>query len=175
MFLIIFFVGIWSASNIKLIFISTILFTAGLFMNMLAMSSFENDFKITERIIYCLNTLVFIYINFKLLFRNQEFNFNRVLGAVNVYFLIALLGAFLFELIHLLFGNSLIGDVNITGSNKDFADYIYFSFVSLTTLGIGDIVPANQAARMLSVFLSTIGILFPAVVIARLVSLNNKK
>lgn len=174
MFMIIFFTGIWSASNLRLIILSSILFSAGLLVNALAISGLENDFMFEEKVVYSLNTIVFIIINLKLLFRDKEFNLERVLGAVNVYFLLALLGAFLFEIIHIIFGTSIQGDFQFTGTNKDFAHYIYFSFVSITTLGFGDIVPINQAAKMLSVFLSTIGVLFPAVVIARLVSLSEK-
>lgn len=39
-------------------------------------------------------------------------------------------------------------------------------------MGFGDIFPANHAARMLSVGLAAVGILYPAVVIAKLVSLG---
>jgi hypothetical protein len=42
--------------------------------------------------------------------------------------------------------------------------------VSLTTVGFGDLYPVQIMAKMLSVFLSTIGILYPAVVIAKLVA-----
>jgi hypothetical protein len=45
--------------------------------------------------------------------------------------------------------------------------------VCLTTVGFGDISPINGFTKMFSVFLSSIGILYPAVVIARLVSLVN--
>lgn len=62
------------------------------------------------------------------------------------------------------------GDVELVSADEDFADYLYFSLVSLTTVGFGDIQPANAAAKMLSVFLSTIGMLYPAVVIAKLVA-----
>jgi hypothetical protein len=39
----------------------------------------------------------------------------------------------------------------------------------LTTVGFGDYTPVNMLSKMLAVFLSTIGILYPTVVIARLV------
>jgi len=65
----------------------------------------------------------------------------------------------------------------LQGLDEDFASYIYFSLVSLTTVGFGDLYPTQIMAKMLSVFLSTIGILYPAVVIAKLVAssaLRNK-
>jgi len=43
--------------------------------------------------------------------------------------------------------------------------------VSITTVGYGDILPIHPAAKMLATFLSATGMLFPAVIIARLVTL----
>lgn len=57
----------------------------------------------------------------------------------------------------------------LTGSDKDFSIYVYFSLVSLTTVGFGDYTPVNISAKMVSVLMSTVGILYPAVVIAKLV------
>ena len=48
---------------------------------------------------------------------------------------------------------------------------IYFSYITLTTVGYGDITPVSNAARMLAITESMSGILFVGVLIARLVSL----
>lgn len=55
------------------------------------------------------------------------------------------------------------------------AQFMYFSLTSLTTVGFGDIFAENMAVKMLSVFLSAAGMLFPAIVLARLVSLVDKE
>jgi hypothetical protein len=47
----------------------------------------------------------------------------------------------------------------------------YFSFITLTTVGFGDIVPVSHTARMLAAAEATTGTLFMAVLIARLVAL----
>jgi voltage-gated potassium channel Kch len=47
----------------------------------------------------------------------------------------------------------------------------YFSFITLTTVGFGDIVPVSHTARMLAATEATTGTLFMAVLIARLVAL----
>ena len=52
-----------------------------------------------------------------------------------------------------------------------FDGLFYFSLVSITTLGYGDITPVGEAAIALVTLESLIGILFPAFVVARLVSL----
>ena len=50
-------------------------------------------------------------------------------------------------------------------------DAYYFSFITMTTVGYGDIVPATDVARMLATVEAVTGTLFMAVMIARLVSL----
>ncbi|MCX2454391.1 potassium channel family protein, partial [Pedobacter sp. PLR] len=105
-------------------------------------------------------------------FRNAESNTYRVIGAVNVYLLFALMGAFAFEILKIQTGKSIAGNINLQNNDADYATYVYFSLVSLTTVGYGDIYPDGMASRMLSVLLSAVGILYPAVVIARLVSNN---
>jgi hypothetical protein len=52
------------------------------------------------------------------------------------------------------------------------AQSIYFSFVALTSTGYGDIVPLHPFARSLANLEGLIGQLFPATLIARLVTLE---
>jgi voltage-gated potassium channel len=54
-------------------------------------------------------------------------------------------------------------------------DALYFSFVSLTCLGCGDITPQSKIARMLLMVESTTGVLYMAVLIARLVALYSRQ
>jgi hypothetical protein len=48
----------------------------------------------------------------------------------------------------------------------------YFSFVTMTTLGYGDVVPVSPLARVFVIFEALIGQLYPATLLARLVSLE---
>lgn len=176
-FLFLFFTGIWSSRNRFIIFFTTSLFFLQLGLRLLRFSDTEFEFYLLERVVGILNMMVFIFLNFSLLFRDFEVNIYRVIGAVNVYLSVAILGAFVFEIIYLITGESIAGQMVLQGLDQDFASYIYFSMVSLTTVGFGDLYPTQIMAKMLSVFLSTIGILYPAVVIAKLVgssALRNK-
>ena len=59
-----------------------------------------------------------------------------------------------------------------TDESGGLADWIYFSFVTLTTVGYGDITPVALGARSLTMLEALVGQLYPAVIIARLVSLQ---
>lgn len=175
MFIVLFFIGIFSAKDKPLIVLTSILFLSHVVLKFIRFSEMPYEFYFLERIVGLLNLLVFIFINIRLLFRDDQINLYRVGGAVNVYLLLALLGAFLFEIIHLKTGESITGNVSLRGDDEDFAMFIYYSLVSITTVGYGDIYPANMASKMVSVFLSATGILYPAVVIAKLVSSASEK
>ncbi len=54
-------------------------------------------------------------------------------------------------------------------------DAVYFSFVTLTTVGYGDILPLSRILRSLAVVEAVIGQLYVAVMIARLVALYGDK
>lgn len=173
-FLFLFFTGIWSSTHKGLIALTSLLFIAQLTLRLLRFSELPVEYYLLERIVGLANMIVFIFLNMKLLFRDDEVNMYRVIGAINVYLLVAILGAFLLEIIHLTTGESISGVEVLRGEDNDFVYYIYFSLVSLTTVGFGDFVPTHIMAKMLAVFLSTIGILYPAVVIAKLIGSGKK-
>ena len=52
------------------------------------------------------------------------------------------------------------------------AKLLYFSFITLTSVGFGDIVPVHPVAQTLAMLEALIGQLFPAILLARLVSLE---
>lgn len=173
-FLFLFFTGIWSSREKRLIIITTFLFFAQLGLRILRFSDLPVEFYLLERIVGIANMIVFILLNIRLLFRDEEVNVYRIIGAINVYLLVAILGAFLLEIIQITTGHSISGDEVFAGQDKDFVYYIYFSLVSLTTVGFGDFVPTQVMAKMLAVFLSTIGVLYPAVVISKLIGGSKK-
>jgi hypothetical protein len=135
----------------------------------------DKDTNFMFNIVTLLNVLLFIYLNFKLLFRDKCINFYRVIGALNIYMLIAVYGALTIGFIHHIKGTSISGDITLHGNESDYAEFMYFSLTSLTTVGFGDVAAQNMAVKMLAVFLSASGMLFPVIVLARLVSLVDKK
>jgi len=52
---------------------------------------------------------------------------------------------------------------------------LYFSFITLSTVGYGDIIPLSEVARMLAILEAMFGMFYMALLIARLVSLYSSK
>ncbi|MGY6559980.1 MAG: potassium channel family protein [Nitritalea sp.] len=167
-----FMLSVLSAYNVQMRIFAILLLVAHVTLKVIRFSDGPLSFALVERIVGVANLLLFIFLNIRLLFRDHEANAYRIIGAVNVYLLLGMFGAFTLEIFALTHGQVLQGEVNFQESDLDFGIYIYYSIVSLSTVGYGDIVPSHISAKMLSSFLSTVGILYPAVVIAQLVSLN---
>jgi hypothetical protein len=100
---------------------------------------------------------------------------DKIVGAVSVYLLLGLLWSFLFALLESWEPGSFRAAGGASGgladSGADFA-FVYHSFVTLTTLGYGDITPATSRAQTLSWLEAVVGQLFLAVTVATLVGLR---
>lgn len=88
-------------------------------------------------------------------------------GAASVYLLLGVAWALAFALLDAL----VPGSFSVAGGTLDgFADYLYASLVTLTTLGYGDVLPSTRAARALVTSEGVAGVFYTTVVLARLVS-----
>ncbi len=96
---------------------------------------------------------------------------HRIFGAVAIYLNVAAAFALAYRVVDAFGPQSFSGPVG-TASAHTLADLVYFSFVTLTTTGFGDIVPIDPFARSLSNLESVIGQLYPATLLARLISLE---
>jgi hypothetical protein len=96
-------------------------------------------------------------------------NFDVLCGAAAVYLLIAATWAGSFELIET------VAPGSFTGLNADdvtrWNQLVYFSLTTLTTLGYGDINPINSFARLWATLEAALGILYVAILVARLVAI----
>lgn len=96
---------------------------------------------------------------------------HRIIGAVLLYLLIATA----FVAVYALLGTLIPGAFNgltIEDSPRLASSLVYFSFVTLTSTGFGDVVPVHPLARSLCNLETIIGQLYPATLLARLVTLE---
>ena len=103
--------------------------------------------------------------------------FDSVYGAISAYLLFGLAWALSYSAIHAVSPESFsFPDGGISSGKSefsevaDFSQFVYYSFVTMTTLGYGDITPLGRITRTLSWMQSVIGQFYVAVVIAWLVS-----
>jgi hypothetical protein len=101
-------------------------------------------------------------------FRAGPVNVHRIQGAVAAYLLLGLAWALAYELVAFRAAGAFSG-TGLGGPERP--DFIYFSFVTLTTVGYGDVTPVDPVARSLAVAEALTGQLYPAILLARLVSL----
>jgi hypothetical protein len=104
--------------------------------------------------------------------RDGRININRIMGAIGSYLLIGVV----FSQAYRILAASIDGAFAIGGTPADFAaigpKLSYFSFITLTSTGFGDITPLHPYARSLTILEALAGNLFLAVLVARLVGLE---
>jgi Ion channel len=86
-------------------------------------------------------------------------------GALCVYLLVGMLFAFCFGAVAVLQHGALFSN----GTEGDLQDHLYFSFITITTVGYGDLAPAGDLARSLSILEALIGQLYLVTVVAVIV------
>lgn len=98
---------------------------------------------------------------------------HKIRGALAAYLLIGITWAFLYGFLDQLLPHafSLPADGGEYSLERQ-GSITYFSFITLTTLGYGDITPTHDISRMFAVMEALIGQLYPATLLARLVSLE---
>ena len=90
-----------------------------------------------------------------------------IMGGACAFVLIGIVWAYIYYLLEIFQPNSFkaaepLGD--------DLGDFMYYSFVTLTTLGYGDVLAVSKQARGLTILEAIIGQLYLAIMISRLVS-----
>ena len=104
-------------------------------------------------------------------FRGGRITYHRIVGAILLYLLIAVTFATLFAFVGLSISDAFKG-IAFEDDSALASSLFYLSFVTLTSTGYGDIIPVHPLARSLCNIESTIGQLYPATILARLVTLE---
>ena len=110
-------------------------------------------------------------------FSEEEVTVDTISGALCVYLMMGLTWAFIYSVIEFLAPGSFTVNTKVPlslGGDRyyEIPLFLYYSFVTLTTLGYGDITPLTPPARAFSYVEAIVGQIFVAVLIARLVGLH---
>lgn len=126
--------------------------------------------------IILLNITSFILISFSLIFSTialishmsmaKTVEKSTILCAINSYLLMGLVASTLFVTLDLFIPDSFM---SIERGEGNISSFIYFGFVTLTTLGYGDITPSAPLAKSLSIFVAVAGQLYLVIVMALII------
>jgi hypothetical protein len=112
-----------------------------------------------------------VWVVARAVFSPGRITYHRIIGAILVYLSVALTFVALYSIVGLLVPNAFSG-MSFEDNPALASNVIYFSFVTLTSTGYGDIFPVHPVARSLCNLETIIGQLYPATLLAKLVSLE---
>lgn len=118
--------------------------------------------------LFCLLLVVSVFVILRRVLGHERVGIETILGALCVYIIIGLMFTFLFIAIARVSTTPFLAQPPPYHSP---ADYLYLSFVTLTTVGFGDLTPASKLARSVVVLEAMIGQVFLVTLVARLVAL----
>ena len=96
-----------------------------------------------------------------------------IFGAISVYLLMGSMFAFANLLLEILYPGSFAGiTVGQASIRSTYPTFVYYSFVTLTTLGYGDITPLSRIAGTLAYTEAIMGQMYLSILVARLVGMH---
>ncbi len=138
-----------------------VLFIAAPFVILDGLSIFFTN-RILMIVAFSFGTIFYFYIVVSLvinLLSIRVITADLIFCAISIYFLIGIMWAGIYSVLE---GIS-------PGSFSEATDLMYFSFVTLTTVGFGDVAPISILSRRLAVFEAAMGSIYMAVIIAMIV------
>jgi hypothetical protein len=144
-------------------------------------SRMANSVYVINIILWVLFTFHIALLVFRGIIRARRIGGNEIYGAIYVYILIGVIFAAIYQLLlswqpdALFFDPArfqepqlIVGNVYTRGAGP----VLYYSFVTLGTVGYGDVTPASPLARSISLIEAVVGIMYVATMIARFVSIQ---
>ncbi len=130
-----------------------------------------------------MNVLFFSYAAsafFMRVFKSQRVTLHIIGGAICIYLFAGIIWGLLYGVIEMLIPHSFNANIFDNGAHLAskgwleafLRNHLYFSFITMTTLGFGDILPLSMPARYLSALQGIFGQIYLSVLVARLVGMH---
>lgn len=163
-------IGIWSLHESKA------LFRFGIFLIFISLATSALDPIFPGRyldIIDMIVLMVFCGMSFRFILEDitadLKVDVNRVIGATCLYLLIGLVFGLLYTIMEAFVPGSFS---NLPGETERISgELFYYSYVTLTTLGYGDIVPLRPIARTLAFLEAIVGVFYMSIMIGSMIGL----
>lgn len=146
------------------------LFIVSLTTRILILYKFDPMILTLHMIITVIFFAIVLWLIFSDIILKKEVRTETLFEAASFYFMMGLGWATLYILIEMIYPASFVISTYGYSHGVVGRDLFYFSFVTLTTLGYGDITPVTTLARVFSFLQATFGVLYIAILVARLAS-----
>ncbi|MBA1421450.1 MAG: two pore domain potassium channel family protein [Epsilonproteobacteria bacterium] len=100
-----------------------------------------------------------------------EVDSNKMIGSLSLYLLLGLVWTVLYLLLLQLDPTAFTG-IDAGSWKQNFTQMAYYSFVTLTTLGYGDVLPQNHVAQFFVYMEAIMGVFYMAIIVSSLISLR---
>jgi len=162
-------IGVWSLKGGGRFFTVGMAFViAGVLLNVLAINMHAPFLQYGSILLLIGFLLVAILFTIQQVAIGTDINTNRIVGAICIYLLLGVIWAMTYTLVDLVSPGSFAGFSPTTEQGWD-SEWLYFSFVTMTTLGYGDILPVSATSRGLAYMQAVVGQFYIAVLVAGLV------
>ena len=163
-------VGIWSLRDAGWPFSAGMLVViVGIILNGLAVARGNDTLLAVSMLALFMFLLLATYNALRQVAVGNDINPNRIVGAICIYLLLGVMWSIAYGVIEYSQPGSFTGLTESVSPAWN-TDWVYYSFVTITTLGYGDITPLSQTARSLSFAEAIVGQFYIAVMVAGLVS-----
>jgi len=139
----------------------------------------SQEMALVSYVLALLNILFVIGVVSRVVLRRKQITTDAVFGGLSVFLLIGLSFMIVYGLVEfaqpgsfLVRGETIDAGQSLTRDPASFVQFLYFSLITLSTVGYGDILATRPLAQMLAATEGIVGQLFLAVVVARLVGMN---
>jgi len=162
--------GIWSLIQHRLWFYAGIgLAVAGIVMSTINFFLDKDGLFTLNLFVVCIFCILSTIAAMRQVLFTGKITINKLLGSVSIYLLIGISWGFFYEFIYFFYGEVFSG-IDFADNNQRITDFIYYSFVTLTTLGYGEIAPLHPLARSLAYLEAILGQFYIAILVASLVT-----
>ena len=163
-------IGVWSLKGSgRLFFVAFAFVVAGVIFNAVAVQTESSAYLYGVYASLLGFLLIAICCALKQVVIGTEISRNRLIGAVCVYLLLGVIWAMVYTILDVISPGSFHGISRLDEPGWDSA-WLYFSFVTMTTLGYGDLLPVSATARALAYMQAVVGQFYIAILVAGLVS-----
>jgi len=163
-------VGVWSLRGAgRLYSAGMVVAIVGIILSVLSIAREDDILRVTALLAMFVFLLMATFNTLRQVAVGNDISPNRIVGAICVYLLLGVMWSIAYTVLEFSQPGSFKGLTELVSPVWN-PDLIYFSFVTITTLGYGDITPLTQTARTLSFLEAIVGQFYIAVLVAGLVS-----